>query len=411
MADSGERTDQYNLLTQAWNRAWAQGYVKESVCYHAVDDFWNVASGAIVGMAGGLAAILVVETSGAVAGGALAAYFTAGNPAAVAAGAECGFIIGQFVAEGALTLMGVYFLYEFVKEHIGLLWPNLVCAYDLMVNQAPRFTGNVLAMMVDMAARQIAEAIGVFCGLMLSALVLFVTYKITSAKEPGKPDLAELTKSKLATMSQGLVQWLIPKLGILRRTKTGPPKLRVLQGGLPSDTMSSLTIAMRCVKELLPSVVSAQTRLMVSRNIGELNSTLSSYGFKLISAEEFGPPGGWQVFWQKGNVLIRFKSMGDKFGPRAGKPHMSIGFNDGRGLAWQNDMGKFTYTGKIVAKVITAADKFQDKDFQGNAQKFVMIPQKFEITAVDEWAGQTHFNADSGFGLKGLEQLVAPFTK
>src|SRR6202012_2234270 len=46
MAD--ERADQMNLMWQAWNRAWSAGYVRESVSYHAVDDFWNVASGALI---------------------------------------------------------------------------------------------------------------------------------------------------------------------------------------------------------------------------------------------------------------------------------------------------------------------------------------------------------------------------
>src|SRR5580698_10638843 len=257
MADNENRQDQMNLMWQAWNRAWSAGYVRESVSYHAIDDFWSVAGGALIGFAGGLAAIFIAETTGAVACGALAAYFTAGNPAAVAMAAEAGFMLGQVVAEGALYLFGLYCLYEYLKDRMNLLWPNAVSAYDLMVNQAPRFTGHVLSMMVDMAAREIAEAIGVLCGLILAALLFFITYKMTTMKAgENQPNLAEIVESKLNKMSQGLVQWLIPRLGMLRqRGKMNPPKLRLLAGGLPSDTVSSLAGAVQTSKAIMPRLV------------------------------------------------------------------------------------------------------------------------------------------------------------
>jgi len=400
-----QQTDALNLCWQAWNRAWEKDYVGESVSYHATADFWGVAKGAIIGAAGGLAAVFIAETGGAVAGGALAAYFTAGNPAAVSIGAEGGFLIGQTLAEGCLTVLGIFFLYEFVKDHIGLMYPNIVSAYDLMVNQAPYFTGQTLGLMVDLAAREIAEAIGVFCGLILAALVLYVTWKITSTKIGQQPSFQELVTSRLNKGAQDLAQWLIPRLGLLRR-KVGPPKLRLLEGGLPASTVNTLVSATQTAKSLMSKLVGRATKTLNARSLQEIDETLTDAGFSLIKAEEYGPPGGYQLFWQKGNVLVRFKTLGEKTGPRANTPHLSAAFNDGRGLDWQNDLGKFNFDGKIVAKVITAADKLKPQDFQGNPQKFVLVPQQFDIRAVDAWAAQTHFNADLKFKLDGLDAIL-----
>jgi len=143
--------------------------------------------------------------------------------------------------------------------------------------------------------------------------------------------------------------------------------------------------------------------------VGQIDASLTRFRFQLIRAEPFGPEAGktgWQLFWQKGNVLLRFKTTGDNAGPRQGQPHLSIGYNDGLGLQWQNDLAKFTSDGDVVAKVITDPAKFNPTDFQGNPQKFVLLPTNFDISAVNDWAAKTHFNADRGFSLTGLEAIL-----
>jgi len=70
---------------------------------------------------------------------------------------------------------------------------------------------------------------------------------------------------------------------------------------------------------------------------------------------------------------------------------------------WPSSLG----TGKLVAKAITDPAKFKETDFQGNPQKFVLLPTNFDISAVDQWAAQTHFNVDKGFTLKGLKEILS----
>ncbi|MBI4908384.1 MAG: hypothetical protein HY820_32465 [Acidobacteria bacterium] len=390
---------------EAWERAWKQGYAWESIKKHAGEDFIKVAEGAIIGAVGGLALVFVGQMGGAIGGSALGAYVSGGNPAAAIAMGQLGGQIGRAVAMGALQVLGVAFLVEYVGQHINDCVPHLIAAYDLTINQCPVFTGQVLALSIDMASRMIAEAIGIFCGLLLSALLLWLAAK--TAKGKSAENVRELTDSWLNTKSRGLIAWLVPKLGELQAKAPKPrPALRVIEGGMPSSTMTPLQIAVRVARSILPKLVNAATNTMVVRSIRELHQTLLADGFKLIKAEPFGPDGGYQLFYQKGNVLARFKTLGDKGGPRAGKTHLSLGYNDGRGLDWQNDLGKFTATGKVEAKVITDPAKFTETDFQGNPQRFVLLPTEFKMADVDAWAGRTHFNAEPGFDLTGLDAIV-----
>lgn len=51
-------------------------------------------------------------------------------------------------------------------------------------------------------------------------------------------------------------------------------------------------------------------------------------------------------------------------------------------------------------------DNIGPRDFQGNPQKFVLIPANYEIGAVDAWANQVHFNAPAGFDPGGAETIA-----
>ncbi len=395
--------------SRAWDKAWSEGYVRESVSRHASADFWAAAGGAIVGLAGGFAGVLVLQTSGAAIGGGLATYISGGNPAAAIAGAQLGANIGRVVGMGALQVLGLYFLVDYVVDRFHYLAPNSICAYDLIVNQAPVFAGEAYNLVIDMAARQLAEVIGVLCGMVLTALVLYATHRIITAKSESRPaNLSELAESKLNKMSDRFIAWLIPRLSELRARPAGPPKLTVIEGGLPSSASTPLEGALKTARRALVRTVDSSTGRMSVDNIGALDRALTSEGFKLISAEPYGPEGGYQLFYQNGQVLVRFKTMGDAGGPRFNQPHLSIAYNDGRGLAWQNDLAKFDANGKVMAKVITDAKALTKKitDFQGNPRRMELIPQTFEITAVDEWAARVHFNANPGFGLRGLADIL-----
>lgn len=397
-----------NYASIAWNRAWEQGYVSDSIAYHAGQDFLQVAGGAIVGAAAGLAVVFIGQMGGAAAGAALGAYISAGNPVVAIAVGQLGAQVGRTVAVAGLTVLGIAFLVEYVGEHVADCAANLLCAYDALVNQADQFFGPAQALIIDMAARQIAESIGVFCGLIVGAIVMYMTYRLIAAKTAGqtKPNLIELVESKFNKMSNGLIDWIAPRLSELRQKPRGGG-LRLIQGGLASDTMTPLTAAMRTAKTVLPRLVDPVTNMMKVSTLAEVARILREEGFTLIKAEPYGPPGGYQFFWSKGNVLARFKTLGESRGPRASRPHLSLGFNDGRGLDFVNDIGKFNANGKILAKVVSNPETFQTRDFQGNPQKFVLLPTNFEVAAVDAWANQVHWNAPAGFNAAGAAELAA----
>jgi hypothetical protein len=391
---------------QSFTRAWEKGYIWQSIKTHAGHDFVQVAGGAIAGAIGGLALVFVGQVGGAAAGSALGAYVSAGNPAAAIAMGQVGAAIGRTIAVGALQLLGIAFLVEYVGQRIVECTPYVIAAYDLTMNQAPVFLGQTLEFTIDMAARMMAEAVGVLCGLILAALVIWVGVRVARSKSA--ENYKELTESKFNQLSHGLVMWLVPRLSELRmRTMArGRAGLRVIEGGLPSSALTPLQNALRVAKGILPKVVSASTNTMTVKSVQQLHGTLTNDGFRLVKAEPYGPQGGYQLFYQKGNVVVRFKTAGDSGGPRAGQAHMSAGYNDGRGLDWHNDLGKFTANGKVEAKVVADPARFSPTDFQGNPQKMVLLPANYRTGDVDAWAGRTHFSAPNGFSLTGLDAIV-----
>jgi hypothetical protein len=179
----------------------------------------------------------------------------------------------------------------------------------------------------------------------------------------------------------------------------------------PAHSLSILQRAKAVAESVLSKVLSPGSATMRCHSISELHQAFTQEGFRLVRAEPYGPQGGYQLFWRKGNVLARFKTMGESGGPRANVPHLSIAYNDGNGFAWQNDLGKFTYDGRVAAKVISENNPatgriFNPTDFQGNPQKFALIPANWNLAEVDAWAARTHFNAPHGFNLNDLPQIL-----
>jgi hypothetical protein len=166
--------------------------------------------------------------------------------------------------------------------------------------------------------------------------------------------------------------------------------------------------------ELMATLVDRTSQLARFNVLQALNEVLAKdLGFRVVLNQEFGPPGGRQVFYQRGRVVVRVKTRGDKAGPRANKAHLSVGITDGKGLDWTNDLAKFNAEGKIAAKAFTSAEKFKPIDFQGNPQRFIMIqggangttPEEDE-KLFDAWANRVHFNFPEPFNDAGAADLA-----
>jgi hypothetical protein len=400
--------DKWKCAKTAWDRAWSEGYVTAAITRHVGDEAAELLKGAVVGVAAGIGVLILGNAAGATAGAAIGLYFSAGNPAAAAAGAQLGREIGNGIAKGVLALLGIGFVVSYLVEHIGSVADYAISAYDMAVNQAAYFGGAAYDLAIDLSARNFAEAIGVLFALILAAIVMWLAYKMSQGKS--SENVKELTDSKLASLSGRLMSWLMPRVPELQRQyarSLAKAKFRVIEGGLPSSSMTPLQIAVVTARSLLTKVVSAETCQLKVSSIERMHATLKAEGFKLVKVDEWGPPGGKQLFYRKGNVLVRFKTMGDPQGPRANQPHLSAGYNDGKGFDWQNDMAKFGATGKVEPKVISDPAKFNPKgDFQGNPHKFVVLMSEFQMKVVDAWAGRTHFNTPAKFDMSGLTKVL-----
>lgn len=152
----------------------------------------------------------------------------------------------------------------------------------------------------------------------------------------------------------------------------------------------------------------------LARGIRELHTTLTALGFTLILNQEYGPPGGRQLFYRNRLLVVRAKTKGDERGFRANQPHMSVGLTVGGNKAdgsprldWQDDRAKISGQGKIATKALITADRFQPIDFQGNPQRFIMIQGgKDTGPGPDAWAQRTHFPFPAGFDATGAERLA-----
>lgn len=401
--------DKWNCARIAWDRAWSEGYVSAAITQHVGDEAAELLKGAVVGIAAGISILVIGNAAGATAGAAIGGYFSAGNPAAAAAGAKLGQEIGNGIAKGVLTLLGIGFVVSYMAEHIGQAGQYAISGFDMAVNQAAYFGGDAYNLTIDLAARSFAEAIGVIFALVLAAVVLWMTFKLGKSKS--SETVVELTDSKLMSLCPRLMKWLMPRLPELKtqyERTIAKAKFRVIEGGLPSSTMTPLQIAVVTARGIMGKVVSPETNRIKVPSVERLHATLKAEGFKLVKVENWGPDGGKQLFYTKGNVLVRFKTLGDAKGPRANQPHLSAGYNDGKGFDWQNDMAKFGATGKVEPKVISDPAKFDPKgDFQGNPHKFVLLLSDFQMKVADAWANRTHFNAPANFDMSGLSKVLA----
>jgi len=422
-----EIADRVNNVRFAWSLAWSKGYFMAALIDYTAPDFAQFAVALIPGLLAALLIPVVGQVGGGLAGTALGTLITAatGQAEVIPVLANVGRAIGLLVADAALIYMGIMFIKDFLVPRIGAVGEHFGKACWTAYYMPPQSGERTL----DEAAKEFAEGFGIFMGLVLMGILMFIV--------KGPVDRAvKLNQSLLAKTCPRLIDWVVKNSRWLEeRYKNGPTKIpgggkppapepevvgppaptmgtfepEVLEGGLPPGTKTALDGAKETAKAILPYLVGRITRTVSPPTLADLDGWLTQFGFKLIRADPYGPDAGntgWQLFWQKGNVLVRFKTTGENGGPRQGKPHLSLGYNDAGGLDWQNDLAKFTWNGKIVAKVITDPAKFNPTDFQGNPQKFVLLPTNFDVSAVDAWAAQTHFNVDKGFTLAGLKAIL-----
>lgn len=150
-----------------------------------------------------------------------------------------------------------------------------------------------------------------------------------------------------------------------------------------------------------------QGRTVRCGSMVELHTLLRREGLNVVRNDSYGPPGGRQLFYRSGGVVVRIKTLGDEKGYRANQPHLSIGLVDEAGLDWQHERGKFTASGRLTAKSIVTPESFQVVDHDGNPQRFIVIQGgEYDGPSPDTWAQSTHFPLPEGFDATGAEQII-----
>ncbi len=401
----------------AWEHACAKGYIDNSVKRHVGEECFKVLVGGLVGVVAAVGGVMVCSAAGAAAGAAIGGYFSAGNPAAAYATAELGATIGKTIAETALLALGIYSVVTYIGENVWEIGRLAIAAYDIAVNQLWCVGGDLYNTLLDLAARWFAEAVGLFCGLLVFAIATLVIARVAQTKGPDGKTRAQSVKdlfdSKLNDLCKGLVQWIVPRAAELRfkHQPSGKVKFAVVHGGVGPEQVGMLQRTLQVTKRVMPKLVNGQTKLVKLKSIQEMDQVLRQEGFKLTAAQEYGPPGGKQLFYQRGNLCVRIKTKGDAGGPRADTPHISMGVNDGLGTAWYNDLAKVGADGRLTFKAQTTVDKFKPFEQDGKTpQRFISIlggkTQGNPKDINDAWAQNCHFNLDAGFSLTGLEAIL-----
>jgi len=180
-------------------------------------------------------------------------------------------------------------------------------------------------------------------------------------------------------------------------------------------TTAELQAVKSTMERVMPNLVDASSKLK-AMSIRELDTALRKTGFSLFQAQEYGPDGGYQLFYQNGRVVARVKTMGEKFkdSPRFETPHASFSLTDGSAMRWENDIAKFTREGGIAPKNIVSLDDWDAKAMAqsqnvGMRNHWYVVKDGHTKTLGDAWANSTHFNAPKGFGLEGADDLARPF--
>lgn len=403
---------------EAWERAVDKGYVDNSIRRHVGEECFNLLVGGMAGVVAAVGGVMVCSAAGASVGAALGGYLSAGNPAAIYATAELGATIGRTIATTALTVLGVASIAIYLTDHMWEIGSLAIAAYDLAVNQIPVFDGPMHQFLLDQAARWFAEAVGLFCGFLVFAIACLVIARVAKSEkgQTVSQSVRDLFDSRLNDVCKGLVQWVVPRAQDLRykRQPAGKLKFAVINGGVGPEQMSMISRVLQFTRNFMPQVVNPSTRLVAPKDIAQLNHVLTSNGFKLTTVSEWGPQGGKQLFYERGNICCRVKTKGDASGPRTGQAHLSVGVNDGLGTAWYNDMAKVAVDGRLTFKATNAAEKFQPMLTMSDGTR---VPQRFiglygglekgnPAALQDAWAANCHFNMPSGFSWRGLEGIT-----
>lgn len=132
-----------------------------------------------------------------------------------------------------------------------------------------------------------------------------------------------------------------------------------------------------------------------------VHENLLQMGFQLTQVSTHGVrPGGRQMFYQSGHVLVRLKTTGTN---RRNAPHMTVSLARG-GTGWDDEHAKFNAAGNLAGKTMRRAGSGG-----GRTSSFTVIECQMDAHEfndhMDDWAHATHFNCVDTFAVSFAHAL------
>jgi hypothetical protein len=213
------------FVAQAFDIA-GRNYIAQSVQRRAGADAYDVTKEIFWAMVPALGALVLTTLVGMIVGGGIAALVGGiGGALGTVIGGKVGYVVGI----GLLSFMGVPYLLPFIVTKLGDVGDSMKCG----ILRAWHSAGGEAE--IDVAAREMADAVGIFFTLLLEGLVLFLT---EAASRNGAVKAMKLLRgSRLFRSCPRLERWLLLNFGRLR-AKYVKFDFRVLAEGPPIEGTS-----------------------------------------------------------------------------------------------------------------------------------------------------------------------------
>ena len=147
-------------VDEAWELAKVR-YATQAIARHTEGELAAIVEGLLPGLFGAIGLLLAAT----LVGGAAGAVF--GGAGAIPAGAASGFGVGLAILE----YLGLVFLAVYIGRHIGEASRHFVDGFGLAWNSCGQATA------IDLAAREMAEGVGVLFAILIQALVAYALEK------------------------------------------------------------------------------------------------------------------------------------------------------------------------------------------------------------------------------------------
>lgn len=279
-------------VLDAWEIA-KNRYARASIISHTEQDFYEIIQGAVPMLLMACGLVLTTTIIGAGVGGVL------GGGVGAMPGAAAGFAFGTTILE----VLGLAFLAVFLKDRLGDIGDALYTGATM----AWKSCGDPTT--IDLAAKRMAESIGLFYAALLQALLLYLGSALASRTLAASR--TALRDSKLFQSCEKLEAWLNKNFAELYQKHLGKPAPGILPPGTRSLEEWTLYIqqlelkAPQRDKGILWSKLGDQgeraAKLASDRGLTSLEMLLKDTGFPAAYEAAFGKlqDGTTRAIWKQ----------------------------------------------------------------------------------------------------------------